>query len=71
MNHQKRRPLLLVILAVPLRFQNPSLNLLLRTMKVEFLSRVQLLILQLLLSELREPANREQVRFEVLGIFVP
>ena len=71
MNQQKRRPLLLIILAIPLRFQNPPLDLPLRTIEVEFLSSVQLLILQLLLGELCELTNREQVRSEVLGIFVP
>ena len=71
MNQQERRPLLLVLLAIPLRFQNPPLNLLLRTIKVKFLASVQLLILQLLLGEFCELADRKQVKSEVLGIFVP
>ena len=71
MNQQKRRPLLLVILAIPLRFQNPPLDLLFCTIEIEFLSSVQVLTLQILLGELRELANRERPRFEVLGIIIP
>ena len=71
MNQQKRRPLLPVILAIPLRFQNPPLDLLFRTIEVEFLSSVQVLTLQLLLGKLRELANRERLGFEVLRIIIP
>ena len=71
MNKQQRRPLLLVVLSVPLRLQNPPLDLPLRTIKVEFLSSVQVLVLQLLLGELRELANRERVSIEILGVVIP
>ena len=71
MNQQKRRPFLLVILVIPLRFQNPPLDLLFCTIEIEFLSSVQVLTLQILLGELRELANRERLGFEVLGIVIP
>jgi len=71
MDQKKWRPLLLIILAIPLRLQNPPLDLPLRTTKVEFLSSVQGFALQLLLSEPRELAYRERLSVEALGIVVP
>ena len=71
MNQQERRPLLLVVLAIPLRFQNPSLNLLLRTIKVEFLSSAQGFTLQFFLSKPRELANHERLGVEILSVVVP
>ena len=71
MDQQKRRPLHLVVPAIPLRLQNPPLDLLLRALKIEFLSSVQVFTLQLPLGELRELADRKRLRFEVLGVVIP
>jgi len=71
MNQQKRGPLLLVILAVPLRLQNPPLDLSFRTIKEELLSCVQGFALQLFLGEPRELVDRERLGVKVLGIIVP
>ena len=71
MNQQKRSPLLFIILAIPLRLQNPTLNLPLRTLKVEFLPSIKVFTLQLHLSEPRKLAYPERPSAEVLGIVVP
>jgi len=71
MNQQKWRPLLLVIPSIPLRLQNPPLDLPLRTVEVEFFSGIQGLTLQLFVGKPRELTNRERLSFEVLGIVIP
>lgn len=71
MNQQKRRPLFLVVLAIPLRLQYPALNLPFRTIEVEFFSCVKVFTLQLLLGEPRELVHPEGPGVEALGIVIP
>lgn len=59
-NQQKRRPLLPVVLTIPLRLQNPALNLPLRTLKVELFSSIKVFTFQLFLGEPRELAHWER-----------
>ena len=71
MNEQKRRPLFLIAFSIPLRLQNPTLNLPFRTIEVEVFSRIKDLTLQLLLGKLRELGYSKRLSVEALGVVIP